>query len=117
MLLTRTTEPGQIVSGREQEQGTAAPGSASSPISGARRRSSRAAISTGWRARSPVWRSGQWFCQWSRARPHPIAVCRRIGPALLFERLWQEIGCRAVLDELTAQRSADSPGPRPSVQQ
>lgn len=34
----------------------------------------------------------------------PHAVCRRIGPALLFERLWQEIGCRAVLDELAAQR-------------
>jgi hypothetical protein len=34
----------------------------------------------------------------------PHAVCRRIGPALLFERLWQEIGCCAVLDELAAQR-------------
>jgi hypothetical protein len=34
----------------------------------------------------------------------PHVVCRRIGPALLFERLWQEIGCRAVLDELAAQR-------------
>jgi hypothetical protein len=33
-----------------------------------------------------------------------MRVCRRIGPALLFERLWQEIGCRAVLDELAAQR-------------
>jgi hypothetical protein len=28
----------------------------------------------------------------------PNAVCRRIGPALLFERLWQEVGCRAVLE-------------------
>jgi hypothetical protein len=34
----------------------------------------------------------------------PNAMCRRIGPALLFERLWQEIGCRAVLEELAAQR-------------
>jgi hypothetical protein len=34
----------------------------------------------------------------------PNAVCRRIGPALLFERLWQEVGCRAVLEELAAQR-------------
>ena len=34
----------------------------------------------------------------------PHAMCRRIGPALLFERLWQEIGCGAVLDELAAQR-------------
>ena len=32
----------------------------------------------------------------------PNAVCRRIGPALLFERLWQEVGCRAVLEELAA---------------
>ena len=34
----------------------------------------------------------------------PNAVCRRIGPALLFERLWQEVGCRAVLEELAAHR-------------
>jgi hypothetical protein len=34
----------------------------------------------------------------------PNAVCRRIGPALLFERLWQEVGCRAVLEELAAAR-------------
>src|SRR5437764_8874555 len=34
----------------------------------------------------------------------PNARCQRIGPALLFERLWQEVGCRAVLEELAAQR-------------
>src|SRR6266446_5631527 len=34
----------------------------------------------------------------------PNAVCRRIGPALLFERLWQEVGCRAVLEDLAGQR-------------
>ena len=34
----------------------------------------------------------------------PNAICRRIGPALLFERLWQEVGCRAVLEELVAGR-------------
>src|SRR5271155_2080948 len=34
----------------------------------------------------------------------PNAMCRRIGPALLFERRWQEVGCRAVLEELAAQR-------------
>ncbi len=34
----------------------------------------------------------------------PNAVCRRIGPALRFERLWQEVGCRAVLEELAGQR-------------
>jgi hypothetical protein len=34
----------------------------------------------------------------------PNAMCRRIGPALLFERLWQEVGCRAALEELVAGR-------------
>jgi DDE family transposase len=34
----------------------------------------------------------------------PNAMCRRIGPALLFERLWQEIGCRAVVEALAAHR-------------
>jgi Transposase DDE domain len=32
-----------------------------------------------------------------------IAV-RRIGPALVFERLWQETGCRAAIAELTGKR-------------
>ena len=32
-----------------------------------------------------------------------IAV-RRIGPALVFERLWQETGCRAAITELTGKR-------------
>src|SRR5262245_25731302 len=32
-----------------------------------------------------------------------IAV-RRIGPALVFERLWEETGCRAVVSELAGQR-------------
>jgi Transposase DDE domain len=34
----------------------------------------------------------------------PNARCQRIGPALLFERLWHEVGCRAVLEELAASR-------------
>jgi Transposase DDE domain len=29
---------------------------------------------------------------------------RRIGPALVFERLWQETGCRAVVTELASER-------------
>jgi hypothetical protein len=29
---------------------------------------------------------------------------RRLGPALLFERLWQQSGCRAVIEELMAGR-------------
>jgi hypothetical protein len=32
-----------------------------------------------------------------------IAV-RRIGPALVFERLWEETGCRAVVTELAGKR-------------
>ena len=34
----------------------------------------------------------------------PDVVCRRIGPALLFERLWHEAGCRSVLMALAGQR-------------
>jgi hypothetical protein len=29
---------------------------------------------------------------------------RRIGPALVFERLWEETGCRAVIAELVGKR-------------
>src|ERR1700726_4630274 len=36
----------------------------------------------------------------------PHARCQRIGPALLFERLWHEVGCRAVLEELAAAGSS-----------
>src|SRR6516162_4136430 len=42
----------------------------------------------------------------------PHAVCRRIGPALLFERLWQEAGCRAVLTALAGQRQFAFAGER-----
>src|SRR3984893_19028185 len=34
----------------------------------------------------------------------PHARWQRIGPAPLFERLWHEVGCRAVLEELAAGR-------------
>src|SRR5215475_9321242 len=34
----------------------------------------------------------------------PGVVCRRIGAPLLFERLWEESGCRAVLEGLLAER-------------
>jgi hypothetical protein len=34
----------------------------------------------------------------------PDVACRRIGAPLLFERLWQESGCRAVVDGLLAGR-------------
>ena len=29
---------------------------------------------------------------------------RRVGPALVFERLWEETGCRAVIAELVGKR-------------
>jgi hypothetical protein len=34
----------------------------------------------------------------------PTLATRRIGPPLAFERLWQETGCRAVLEDLAAAR-------------
>src|ERR1700694_1502793 len=37
----------------------------------------------------------------------PNARCQRIGPALLFERLWHAVGCRAVLEELAAGRQVE----------
>jgi hypothetical protein len=38
------------------------------------------------------------------AQDDPTAVVRRIGPALVFERLWAETGCCAVIDDLAAER-------------
>jgi transposase len=40
----------------------------------------------------------------SAALDDPTAVVRRSGPALLFERLWAETGCRAVIDEVAKER-------------
>ena len=34
----------------------------------------------------------------------PHLGCKRIGPPLLFERLWRDTGCGAVLQELLADR-------------
>ncbi len=34
----------------------------------------------------------------------PTLAARRIGPALAFERLWRETGCRSVIEDLTAER-------------
>lgn len=34
----------------------------------------------------------------------PVPACKRIGPPLLFERLWRDTGCGAVLHELLAGR-------------
>jgi transposase len=39
----------------------------------------------------------------------PRISTRHIGPALLFERLWQETGCRQVLDRLLAGRHFEFP--------
>jgi hypothetical protein len=40
----------------------------------------------------------------SAAHDAPTAAVRRIGPALVFERLWAETGCRAVIEDLAAER-------------
>jgi len=38
------------------------------------------------------------------AKDDPTAAVRRIGPALVFERLWAETGCHAVIEELARER-------------
>jgi len=35
----------------------------------------------------------------------PTLATRRLGPPLAFERLWRETGCRAVIEDLAAERS------------
>ena len=40
----------------------------------------------------------------ARSGGAPAIAVHRIGPALLFERLWQETGCRAAITELTGKR-------------
>lgn len=39
----------------------------------------------------------------------PAVTTRRIGPTLIFERLWQETGCQAVLAQLLQHRHFDFP--------
>ena len=39
----------------------------------------------------------------------PTIATRRIGPALVFERLWRELGCAAVIDALLAGRRFEFP--------
>ncbi len=34
----------------------------------------------------------------------PVLGCRRIGPGLVFERLWRETGCQAVIEEHGGER-------------
>jgi Transposase DDE domain len=38
------------------------------------------------------------------ARDDPTAAVRRLGPPLVFERLWAETGCRAVIEEVARPR-------------
>jgi len=37
----------------------------------------------------------------------PVITSRRIGPSLIFERLWQETGCQHILAQLLAHRRFD----------
>ena len=39
----------------------------------------------------------------------PALTCQRIGPPLLFERLWRDTGCREVLHELLTDRGFEFP--------
>lgn len=39
----------------------------------------------------------------TRAEPALAVSVRRIGPSLVFERLWTETGCRAVIAELAGE--------------
>lgn len=39
----------------------------------------------------------------------PVVTTRRIGPPLIFERLWRETGCQEVLTELLADRRFEFP--------
>jgi len=41
-------------------------------------------------------------------RDHTISA-NRIGPPLVFERLWRDIGCRAVIDDALAERAFEFP--------
>jgi hypothetical protein len=46
----------------------------------------------------------------ARARGHlPSTTAQRLGPVLIFERLWQETGCQAVLQELLEERRFEFP--------
>jgi len=44
----------------------------------------------------------------------PDLACHRIGPPLIFERLWRDTQCGAVLTELLAERDFDVPLERAS---
>jgi len=60
-------------------------------------------------------RSGSKFCETmmvisSHQRGESVSVeSRRIGPGLIFERLWQETGCRQVIEKLLSKRHFDFP--------
>jgi hypothetical protein len=41
------------------------------------------------------------------ARDDPTAAVRRLGPAVVFERLWATTGCRAVIEEVARRRKHD----------
>ena len=42
------------------------------------------------------------------AQDDPTAAMRRIGPALVFERLWAETGCCAVIDDMAGSGGTSS---------
>src|SRR6476646_8775189 len=44
-----------------------------------------------------------------RSGQAPAITTRRIGPTLIFERLWRETGCQQVIAQLLAQRFFEFP--------
>jgi hypothetical protein len=44
-----------------------------------------------------------------RSGAAPVITTRRIGPSLIFERLWQETGCQQVIKQLLEGRSFEFP--------
>src|SRR3954463_3612256 len=82
---------------------TAAPSSASSRTWAARRPSRRPASSVARYAERAVVLS-----QLEAGNPERLA-CTRIGAPLLFGRLWEETGCRAVVEDLLAERRFEFP--------
>jgi Transposase DDE domain len=46
--------------------------------------------------------------QLETGNPHHLA-CRRVGAPLLFSRLWEQTGCRAVIEKLLASRGFEFP--------
>ena len=50
-----------------------------------------------------------WACRAHSKGEAPVLASRRMGPSLVFERLWAESGCRVVIEGLLAERKFEFP--------